>query len=280
MTDPDPLLEALARLDPTAADPPPPLGSDRDRRILENAMSTTTTPRRTRRLLTLAGAGIAAAVIAIVAVTVAGAPGDRPDPVAALTVAAETTGDVETLRVHGVYDDEGGARVIDVDVSGRDYHLRSEDAPGHVDTEPGGNGVEWAIGIDDQQWSDEDAQPITVPDEQRNAPFPEASEAVLEAALEGAVVTDEGDEEVRGVESTHYRIELGEPGVASLRALAPNRVAMFELEHPERVTSLDVWVADDLIRRISHSFAENGATGSVTLEYYDFGAAITIEPPS
>jgi hypothetical protein len=276
MTDPDPLLDALARLDPTIGDPPPPPGSDRDHRILESAMSTTTPPRRTRRLVALAGTGIAAAVLAVVAVTVAGAPGDRPDPVAALTVAAEATGDVSSLRVHAVYVDEGGTHTLDADVDGRDYHLRSTKTPGHVD----GSADEWTIGIGDQQWSDEDPEPITVPDAERNESFPDASEVVLEAALEGASVEDLGDEEVRGAEATHYRIDLGEAGVAALRDLAPNQVAMFELEHPDRVTSLDVWVADDLIRRISHTFSEAGATGSVTLEYYDFGAAITIEPPS
>jgi hypothetical protein len=269
MTDRDPLLDALARLDPTIGDPPPPPGSDRHRLILEHAMSATATApgRRTRRrLVTLAGAGIAAAVIALVAVTVAGAPGDRPDPVAALTVAAETTGDVDTLRALAVYEDDGGRRTLDVDVDGRDYHLRS--------------GTEWTITIGDQQWSDEDAEPMTVPDDLRNVPFPEASEAVLDAALEGATVTVLGDEDVRGVEATHYRIELGASGVAALSALAPNQVAMFELEYVEAVTSLDVWVADDLIRRIRHTSDASQGNPEVTIEFYDFGADITIEPPS
>lgn len=302
MTDPDPLLAALAERDPTVTDPPPAPGSPRDRQILERAMTpsaTSTTdaprvgpepsapvvpvdrriPRRTRRLLALAATGVAAAVLAVVAVTVVGTPGDRPDPVAALTAAAEATGDVDSLRVHATYVDEGGTSTLDAEVDGRDSHLRSWHEPGHVDEEPGGNGEEWTITIGDQQWSDEDAEPVTVPDEGRNVPFPDASEAVLEAALEGAVVTDEGDDDVRGVEATHYRIELGSSGVAALRALAPNQVAMFELEHPEGVTSLDVWVADDLIRRIAHTFEENGATGSATLDYFDFGAAIAIEPP-
>lgn len=286
MTDPDPLLAALARLDPTAADPPPTPGSPRDHQILERAMTDTTTDaptgspstssRRARRLLALTGTGIAAAVLAVVAVTVVGTPGDRPDPVAALTEAATTTGAVDRLRVHATYVDEGGTRTLDADVDGRSYHIRSRGEPRHED----GSDEEWTITIGDQQWSDEDPEPITVADDERNAPFPEASEAVIEAALRGAEVTDEGTEEVRGVEATHYRIDLGPSGTAALAALAPNLVAMFELEHPERVTSLDVWVADDLIRRISHTFAEDGATGSATLDYYDIGADITVEPPS
>ncbi len=280
MDDRDPLLDELAALDPAATDPPPAPGSPRDRQILERAMSSTTTipvvpRRRPRRLLVLAGTGLAAAVLAVVAVTVAGTPGDRPDPVAALTAAADTTGRVDTLRVHATYVDEGGTRTLDADVDGRDVSLRSQNGPGHVD----GSGEEWSIIVGDQQWSDEDPEPITLTDDLRNVPFPEASEAVLEAALEGASVTDEGDEDVRGVEATHYRIELGEPGVAALSALAPNQVAMFELEYPQGVTSLDVWVADDLIRKIRHTFEEDGATGSATIEFYDLGADITVEPP-
>jgi hypothetical protein len=300
MTDPDPLLATLAGLDPTAADPPPAPGSPRDRQILERAMSPSPSPsttadrtdderppapvvpvdhripRRTRRLLALAASGVAAAVLAVVAVTVVGTPGDRPDPVAALTEAAEATGAVDSLRVHATYVDEGGTRTLDADVDGRDSHLRSRHEPGHVDDE---GHEEWTITIGDQQWSDEDPGPITVPDEYRNVPFPEASEAVVEAALRGAEVTDEGTEEVRGVETTHYRIDLGAAGVAALGALDANQVAMFELEYPEHVTSLDVWVADDLVRRISHTFEENGATGSATLDFYDIGAAVSIEPP-
>lgn len=298
MADDDPLLAALARLDPTIGDAPPGEGSDRHRQILETAMTRTPTPGadpdfeelaleridtsssersrrgRRRRRLVLAGAGIAACVIAVAAVAITGGSGARPEPVAALTEAAAATGDVSSLRIHGRYVGEDGTRTIDVDVDGRDYHLRSQ-----REGEPDGSG-EWTIGIGDQQWSDEDPEPLTMPDEQRNEPFPEASRAVVDAALKGAKVEDLGDEQVGDTEAVHYRIDLGEPGVAALSALAPNQVAMFELEYPQGVTSLDVWVADGLIRRLEIQFADGQAQRSVTLDYVDLGADITITPPS
>lgn len=289
MTDHDPLLAALAALDPTAADAPPPPGSARDRRILETAMTTdldeATDPspsatvaapaiahsdrrRRPRRSIVLAVGAVAATLLAVVAIVAADGPDGRPDPVAALTTAAEATGDVGSLRVHGTYERTDETYELDADVDGRDVHLRSS------------NG-EWTIRIGDQEWSDEQPDPITVPDELRNEPFPVASRAVLDAALKGAVVTDLGDEEVDGVDAAHYRIELGEPGVEALRGLAPNLTAMFELEYPEAVRSMEVWVADDLIRRIELTFdPELTGTRAITLDFRDLGADIVVRPPA
>lgn len=294
MTDPDPLMAALAALDPAAADPPPAAGSARDRQILERAMTTTDArpepeaagdppppvvpldrrvPRRTRRWL-LAGVGTAAAVVAVAGILVVGTPGDGPSPAAAVAEAADGIGEVDSLRVHAEYVDEEGTRVLDAEVDGADYRFSSRDGD-----DPGGAG-EWTVVIGDQVWSNEDPEPVTVPAEERNAPFPSSSRAVLRAALQGAVVTDEGTEDVRGVEATHYRITLGAPGVAALAALPASVVAQFELEYPETVTSLDVWVADELIRRISLTFAGGGTDGTAQLDYYDLGADIEITPPA
>jgi len=55
---------------------------------------------------------------------------------------------------------------------------------------------------------------------------------------------------------------------------------MFELENPQGVTSLDVWVADDLIRRVALTFAEGDAVGSTEIDFSDFGADISVEPPA
>ena len=98
---------------------------------------------------------------------------------------------------------------------------------------------------------------------------------------DGAEVTEVGQEEAAGVDATHYRIDLGPEGVAALGALDPNQVAMFELEYPEAVRSLDVWVANDLIRRVEVRFdPEMNSTESVDLEYRDLGADLSIHPPS
>lgn len=295
MTDPDPLLATLAALDPTIADPPPEPGSPRHRLILERAMSTTEprtdsepergpapvvpvdrrVPRRARRrLLALAGGAAAAAVLAVVAVTVLGAPGDRPDPVAALTEAADATGDVDSLRVRGTYTDAEGTRTLNGEADGSDSHI--------VLTSPDGAAEERTV-IGDQMWDDEEDGPITVTPDLVNAPYPEASRAVVRAALRGAVVEDLGSETAGGVEADHYAIELGDAGIAALGALSPTLVAQFELENPAGVTALEVWVAEDLIRRIEvETTVDMGGqvqVTRVTLEFLDLGADITIEPP-
>ncbi|MEZ5139982.1 MAG: hypothetical protein R2711_14800 [Acidimicrobiales bacterium] len=78
----------------------------------------------------------------------------------------------------------------------------------------------------------------------------------------------------------HYRIELGTPGVDALRELAPNQVAMFELENPDAVRSLDVWVADDLIRRVDLRFGPEAGHRVGLPRYRDLGADLAIRPPS
>lgn len=289
MTDPDPLLAELAGLDPAATDLPPTRGSVRDRQILEHAMSTATDPRpeadpvpvdrptRRRRLrpALLAGAAVAAAVLTVVVVA---RPDGNVDPVAAVTMAADAMGDVDTLRVRGTYEDSRGTRTLESEVDGSNSNVRFTNADGSTG--------EWRVVIGDQEWDDEEDGPTTVTPDMVNAPFPEASQAVVNAALKGAEVREVGTEDVSGVETTHYAIELGEPGIAALAALPPAQTARFELEWAGGVQALDVWVADDLIRRIrvvnqgpAGPDGEDG-TVTVTLEFSDFGADITIRPPA
>ncbi|HMJ75073.1 MAG TPA: hypothetical protein VK507_03825 [Iamia sp.] len=290
MTDPDPLLAALAALDPTVADPPPAPGSTRVRQILERAMtaaavpSTPTAdvddvasldgPRPPRRRLLLAAAA-AAVVVAGLGVLVVAQPDRRPDPVAALTAAAEATGDVDSLRVRGTYTQDGETRTLEGEANGSDSHITIISPDGSI---------EERTVIGDVGWNDEDGGPFPVTVEMVNAPYPEASRAVVRAALQGAVVEDLGADEAGGVDADHYAIELGEAGVAALDALAPRLVAQFELENPGAVTNLEVWVADDLIRRIDveTTVDDGGASPQVlrmSLEYLDIGAETTIEPP-
>lgn len=290
----DALLDELSQLDPTVADAPPVLGSSRYISILEHAMTPSepmqtidsthldpvpdhTRPRRRR--IVGAVAAVAAAVIAIMAVVVF-EPGRGPAPVSAreaLTTAATATGEVRSLRNVATYD------------SGSEppTHLAGEiDGADYVSTfrrlgPDGKESVSSRTVIGTTRWDEVDGK-ITKsesPSKENNAPFPEASEAVVKAALSGSKVTDLGTEEVRGQDATHYRIELTEKSKAALSALAPSELARFELEYPGQVVSLDVWVADDLIRRITvRSAWETGA--SSTIEFYDFGADITIRPPA
>lgn len=314
-------LAALSALDPTATDAPPAPGSARHRQILEQAMSTTdpaaaspttssgdelTAPAETAPPATaaphhrpsrhwLALAAAAAVVVAIVGVVVLIQPDRKLTPAAALSAAADNTGDVITLRLHAEYARTAGpSRTLDARINGADYAFRSVatySTGGATKTE-----TEATTTIGDTVWEadgDRVTKRTNVPPEERNAPYQTSSRAVIKAALTGSTVVDLGRGEVRDGEADHYRIELNRRSLAALSALSPSQTAQFELENPGGVKSLEVWVDDGLIRRIalalySGSTRTDEATGIttsteteiVTIDYYDFGADITISPPS
>lgn len=202
-----------------------------------------------------------------------------PTPIASIAAAADATGEVTTLRVRATYDTgDGTPSTMEGEIDGRSYQSRFTS----TDPETGEESSNTRTVIGNQQWETDgdDPSPRTITPEEVNAPYPEASRAVVRAALKGATVRVVGPEDVAGVATTHYEIELGPQGTRALAALTPSELARFELEYPAGVVSLDVWVADDLIRRIHvrSDFEDPSSPGSV-IEFYDFGADITIEPP-
>lgn len=95
-----------------------------------------------------------------------------------------------------------------------------------------------------------------------------------------------GEEDVRGVETTHYR------GVVDLRRVADEVPGMktsierfIELTKVERVPA-EAWLsADGLVRRIKFAYDDmqlapgQSADMTMQMELYDFGAAVTVEEP-
>lgn len=99
--------------------------------------------------------------------------------------------------------------------------------------------------------------------EARLRPFAASSAAVVTAAVDHGEAIELGAETVRGTEATHHRIE---PDDATRRALGRSglgALAWFRLDDVERVTSIDVWVADELIRRTEAvaAFGDDPAQG-------------------
>jgi hypothetical protein len=99
---------------------------------------------------------------------------------------------------------------------------------------------------------------------------------VIAAAMSGATVTESGSQTVGSVEATRYDIELSDRSIAALQALTPNELAWFELEYPDQVDSVSIWIGDDLVRQIE--IVQNGATARAT--YSNFNGDIDITAPS
>lgn len=282
MTNRNQLLERLAAADPAATEAAPRPGSPRYHAIQETAMSSTipaqpTRPRprrrRTLRLIpTVAVAGVAAVAVAVGMDGLDRESLDGTPPTASaaerIRAAAQQTGAATTLRGRLVIETHGRREVSTVAVAGRD--VRIDDAAlgefAYVD------GRAYERGPDGQVTSSRPG-----PDD-RLAPFAASSEAVVAASLTGGA-EEVGREAVRGQDAVHYRIDLDAGARKRLKALSPTQLAWFELEYPEQVRTLDVWVGDGVIRRIRLESVEGKTPVSTTTEFYDFGADIRIKAP-
>ena len=284
--DDDELLDLIGALDPASTDHPPAPGSDRYHSILELAMHTdldtspisaaslppTATRPRWRRTVGLVAATAAAAVVAVGAFVVV-QPEDTPTAAAAVSGAAESMEAITSLRgeltrsVPGV--SEGTTRIR---VDGDDVEITDETryADGRSDAMT-------FIVVDGTGYETIDGRTTTTSVGPRGglAPFGSSSAAVITAALEGSDVVERGQEDLDGVTTTRYDIQLTAESIAALSALSPGELAWFELEYPDAVTSLSVWVADDLVHQVEISQRDQTSR----TRFFDLGEEQTITAP-
>jgi hypothetical protein len=287
-TSDDELLDLIGPLDATRNDHPPAPGSDRYRSILEFAMYTDvgstvtatngtsslrqTSQRQRHRTWRLVVATAAATVIAAGAFVLVQS-NDAPNAQAAVTSAAESMDEITSLEgelttsVPGV--SEGTTRIR---VAGHDLEITGETqyADGH--TEASTFTVVDGVGYETIE-SQTTATPVAPGD--GLAPFAASSAAVISAALAGSDVTDQGDDSINGVATTRYDIQLTDTSIAALSELTPNELAWFELEYPAAVTTMTVWIADNLVHQI-----EIAQRDQITrTRFFNFGGEITITAP-
>ncbi len=200
-------------------------------------------------------------------------PGSEPTAFASVRQAAEAVASVDSLRAEVVRYDASGAFVDRAlaDVSGADVAVSLDFGDG----EPVPSFA--AIGDTIFELLDGvvESRPRTSND--ALAPFADVSGAVVEAALTEAAVDEVGTEDVRGAEAEHYRVELTDAGRTALAGLTPQELAWFELEYPNEVTAVDVWVAGGLVHRLR---VDNLDGSAAVTEFWDLGAEVTIEPPT
>jgi hypothetical protein len=287
-TDDDELLDLIGPLDPTRNEHPPAPGSDRHRSILDFAMhadldspSTVTDRtssvrqfaqrhrRRTRRLV----AGTAAATVIAAGTFVLVQSNGAPSAQAAVSSAAESMDEITSLEgelttsVPGV--SEGTTRIR---VAGDDLEITGETryADGHTEAST-------FVLVDGIGYETIEGETTTTPVGPGDglAPFASSSAAVISAALEGSDVTDHGEDSINGVATTRYDIQLTDTSVAALSTLTPNALAWFELEYPDAVTRMTVWIADNLVHQI-----EIAQRDQITrTRFFNFGGEITITAP-
>jgi hypothetical protein len=159
-------------------------------------------------------------------------------------------------------------------VDGDDFEFVSETsfADGRVDR----FAVTVVDGINYVSEDDEAVASPLPPGDGLDGSYADASAALVDAALDGADVTEAGSEAVGGVVTTRYDIALTARSIDALSSLTPEQLAWFDLDDPSQVDQLSVWVADDHIRRIEIAHSDGATTRTA---FSNLNDDITITPP-
>lgn len=301
------LYELVRGVDPTIGDPPPEPGSARFAAIEARAVAgapgdslATSDPSEVQSVplstvsdrrggwVSWRSFGVAASVAAGVVAFAVLAPGQTVDAKAAVAAAAANIGDVASLRASYSRPNGVNAGSAEIEFSNGDVHLVGTYRDFDSNDEPITREFESTI-IGDIRYDNLDGNgkviksDMTAEGVQQMAPFTASAEDVVTAALTSADTIEVGTEQIRGVAATHYQVRLDSPGRQSLKALPQSQLYWFGLDYPDDVTQLDLWVAGGVIRKISvlHDSAGPGdPQDTSTMEFYDFGADITIDRPA
>jgi hypothetical protein len=116
---------------------------------------------------------------------------------------------------------------------------------------------------------------------------------ILQLLGQAGDVTTAGTEQVRGVDTTHYRGTLDVAAALSLlpadeQAKIGDRLSQLGIDPKALNFPFDVWIGqDDFVRRVQLGVdgaklpggSTAGTTATVTLELYDFGAPVNVTVP-
>jgi outer membrane lipoprotein-sorting protein len=266
-------LTRLSRLDPALReDGPPAPGSLRYDALLERAMTVSPPRARVSRRSLILTAAAAVVLAGAATATVLGTHSESAS--AAVTTAATHIGRVTSLRATVSATSSDGSRdTSNAEVSGDRFRLVSKDDLG-TDTLIVIGEYGWETRTDQDGTHSDGKQKL--PANARLAPFARSTEHVIRAALQDASVKKEGTDEIRGTEATHYHLELTDASRTALKALPDTELAWFELDSVDKSATIDVWIADDLIQRITVRLPDRLST----TDFYDFNAPITVTAPA
>jgi hypothetical protein len=284
----DEVVELIARLDPARHEQPPAPGSDRYRAILETATGLSVdaptaidgdpasvgAARRHRRRW-LRAVGVAAASLAATGAVVVWQFGDGPTTAGAVRSAAQALGDVTSYEGQRTHEQPGVSVETDtLRVDGDDFEFVSETR--FVD----GRVERFAVTVvDGIHYVSEDDEPVASPlrpGDGLDGSYADASAALVGAALDGSDVTEAGSQTISGVLTTRYDIALTARSIDALSSLTPEQLAWFDLDDPNQVDQLSVWIADDHIHRIEIAHSDGATTRTA---FSNLNDDITITPP-
>jgi hypothetical protein len=284
----DDFVELIARLDPARHEQPPAPGSDRYRAILETATGLSVdaptaidgdpasvgAARRHRRRWGRV-AGVAAASLAATGAVVVWQFGDGPTTAGAVRSAAQALGDVTSYEGQRTHEQPGVSVETDtLRVDGDDFEFVSETR--FVD----GRVERFAVTVvDGIHYVSEDDEPVASPlrpGDGLDGSYADASAALVGAALDGSDVTEAGSQTISGVLTTRYDIALTARSIDALSSLTPEQLAWFDLDDPNQIDQLSVWIADDHIHRIEIAHSDGATTRTA---FSNLNDDITITPP-
>jgi hypothetical protein len=175
------------------------------------------------------------------------------------------TGEVDLAHARGVLQGNTlGGGTYEIRWIGRHFYLHSTVTPSPGATPTSGKWIESGPGTEDTVSVD----PLTG--------FLFTADPLASLRSSPATAVMEGHETVRGVATTHLRVTLDLAALATrLRSLG------YTVDDPGRATEpADLWVdAQGRLRRMTSPGRSDGATGTITLELFDYGVQVDVQPP-
>jgi len=263
-----------------------------------------------RRPISLVAAAAAAVLLVVAAGLAFGLPGGSKDgaPLTAIAQAAQQTSDVSGARFSGTGIGSGSGFEMQMSFEGA-YNTETNRSEMRMETTTPGApqiaaGMNPMVAVQDglTMYMSSPAFSTMLPGGKRwmkidvsefgAEPLSGQVDAVDARAILGQLESVGGDpqavgrEKVRGVGTTHYTAELDPALQADQLREAGNDLAADVLEGQDELATVDVWIdREGLIRRTAMQTAfqlpgQAGGSMSMTIDFYDFGAAPKISVPA
>jgi hypothetical protein len=220
----------------------------------------------------IVGSAATAVIAGLVGVFVSDSGSVPPSQASVVLAAAEQFGSVDSMRADETYTSQlGKVTSSQVELDGTNVKITQNRS-----AEDGGRLVITLINGRRYAQAGGHLSSVAATGDNTLAPYPGAARDVVKTVAGDSEVTKVGAGEVRGTKATHYHLDMPDAARQKLSRLPKTELAWFDLDSPQDVTSVDVWVTGKTLRRIT----VNAGFRTSDAVYYDFGAPITITTPT